>query len=74
MPFFNAINTAMGTFSTVRQRGTQLRLLHVRVAILTCREYELYELGVRGKMKKQIAYELGMTERTIKAHRHKVME
>jgi hypothetical protein len=29
---------------------------------------------VRGKLNKQIAYELGATERTIKAHRHQVME
>ena len=29
---------------------------------------------VRGKINKQIAHELGTTERTIKAHRHQVME
>jgi FixJ family two-component response regulator len=29
---------------------------------------------VRGKINKQIAYELGTTERTVKAHRHQVME
>jgi FixJ family two-component response regulator len=29
---------------------------------------------VRGKMNKQIAFELGATERTIKAHRQQVME
>ena len=28
---------------------------------------------VRGKINKQIAYELGTTERTVKAHRHQVM-
>jgi FixJ family two-component response regulator len=29
---------------------------------------------VRGKINKQIAIELSPTERTIKAHRHRVME
>jgi FixJ family two-component response regulator len=29
---------------------------------------------VRGRLNKQIAHELGTTERTIKAHRHQVME
>jgi FixJ family two-component response regulator len=29
---------------------------------------------VRGKINKQIAYDLGTTERTVKAHRHQVME
>lgn len=28
----------------------------------------------RGKLNKQIAFELGTSERTIKAHRHAVME
>jgi FixJ family two-component response regulator len=41
---------------------------------LTPREREVFELVVHGKMNKQIAYELGTTERTIKAHRQKVME
>jgi FixJ family two-component response regulator len=31
-------------------------------------------LVVRGKLNKQIAHELGTSERTIKAHRHAVMQ
>ena len=31
-------------------------------------------LVVRGKRNKQIAYELGTTERTVKAHRARIME
>ena len=34
----------------------------------------MFDLMVRGKINKQIAYELGTTERTVKAHRHQVME
>lgn len=45
-----------------------------RLGRLTRREKEVFELVVQGRMNKQIAYQLGTTERTIKAHRHKVME
>jgi FixJ family two-component response regulator len=34
----------------------------------------VFERVVRGKLNKEIAYELGTTERTIKAHRQRVME
>jgi FixJ family two-component response regulator len=34
----------------------------------------VFDLIVRGKINKQIAHELGTTERTVKAHRHQVME
>ena len=41
---------------------------------LTPREREVFELIVRGQTNKQAANTLGSTERTIKAHRHRVME
>jgi FixJ family two-component response regulator len=44
------------------------------IATLTPRERQVFELVVRGKINKQIAHELGTTERTIKAHRQQVME
>jgi len=34
----------------------------------------VFELVIRGKTNKQVANTLGTTERTIKAHRHQVME
>jgi FixJ family two-component response regulator len=42
--------------------------------LLTHRERQVFDLVVRGKINKQIAHDLGTTERTIKAHRHQVME
>jgi FixJ family two-component response regulator len=44
------------------------------VTTLTPRERQVFDFVIRGKINKQIAYELGMTERTVKAHRHQVME
>lgn len=57
-------------------RGEQRRLQEVRqlASGLTARERQVFALVVRGKINKQIAFELGTTERTIKAHRHQVME
>ena len=44
------------------------------VGTLTPRERQVFEQVARGKMNKQIALDLGTTERTIKAHRQQVME
>ena len=41
---------------------------------LTTREREVLSLVWQGKMNKEIGRELGATERTIKAHRRRVME
>jgi FixJ family two-component response regulator len=44
------------------------------VTRLTPREHQVFERVVQGKINKQIAHQLGTTERTIKAHRQRVME
>jgi FixJ family two-component response regulator len=41
---------------------------------LTPRERQVFERVSRGGLNKQIAYELGTTERTVKAHRRNLME
>jgi FixJ family two-component response regulator len=41
---------------------------------LTPREREVFEGVIAGKLNKQIAADLGISERTIKAHRAQVME
>ena len=40
---------------------------------MTPRERQVFELIIRGNTNKQIGLALEATERTIKAHRHKVM-
>jgi DNA-binding NarL/FixJ family response regulator len=52
----------------------RLDVVRGHLASLTPREREVFELVVRGKTNKHIGLELGTTERTIKAHRHRVME
>ena len=53
---------------------SKLDMVRAHVAALTPRERQVFELVIRGKQNKQIALALGCTERTIKAHRQRVME
>jgi RNA polymerase sigma factor (sigma-70 family) len=59
--------------STYRQRIT-LDVARSHIATLTPREREVFELIIRGNTNKQVGRALGCTERTIKAHRQRVME
>jgi FixJ family two-component response regulator len=69
-----AIERAIARHDASRKHLSELDLLRARVAALTPRERQVYDLVIRGKINKQIAFELGSTVRTIKAHRHRVME
>jgi RNA polymerase sigma factor (sigma-70 family) len=69
-----AIERALARCDLARTQQTELNSFHTLVATLTPRERQVFNLIVRGKMNKQIASELGTTERTVKAHRHEVME
>lgn len=69
-----AIERAIAQHGVSRKLQSELNLLRANIATLTPREREVFDLVVRGKINKQIAFALGPTERTIKAHRHMVME
>lgn len=69
-----AIERALTRHATVRSERHRIGEMRALVAALTPRERQVFGLVVRGKLNKQIAHELGATERTIKAHRHQVME
>jgi len=69
-----AIERAMARYGSSSHQRNELNSLRRLVATLTPRERQVFNLIVRGKINKQIAYELGTTERTVKAHRHQVME
>jgi len=70
----DALERALARQETERSQRGKLDLLRTLVASLTRRERQVFDLIVRGKINKQIAYELGTSERTVKAHRHQVME
>jgi FixJ family two-component response regulator len=48
--------------------------LELRYSSLSKREREVFRLVVKGLLNKQIAYELGIAEKTVKVHRARVME
>jgi RNA polymerase sigma factor (sigma-70 family) len=70
----SAIGRAVARAEQSRDRIARHGSLKELVATLTPREREVFTLLVHGKRHKQIAYDLGMSERTVKAHRHQVME
>jgi FixJ family two-component response regulator len=69
-----AIERALARHRTALEAKREAAVLRRRFATLTARERQVFALVVRGKLNKQIAHELGTVERTIKAHRSKVMD
>jgi FixJ family two-component response regulator len=53
-----------------RQRDSIL----ARLALLSDRERVVLERVIQGRLNKQIAYDLGIVEKTVKAHRGRIME
>ncbi len=70
----SAVNRALAVAAKGREARREKGTWQDRYESLTPREREVCALVVRGLLNKQIAYELGTSERTIKAHRAKVME
>ncbi|WP_456620090.1 MULTISPECIES: response regulator transcription factor [unclassified Bradyrhizobium] len=70
----DVIERALVRRETLRDQRSRLDSLRALLTSLTPRERQVFDLIVRGKINKQVAYLLGTTERTVKAHRHQVME
>src|SRR5262249_45902592 len=69
-----AVENALTRYETACEQDKQVSELRSVFALLTRREREVFALLVRGKPHKQIAYELGISERTVKLHRHEVVQ
>ena len=70
----DAIHQSLKKDRQAKLGQAELREIQRRVDSLTPREREVFAHVVSGKLNKQIAFELGTTERTIKAHRSRVMK
>jgi FixJ family two-component response regulator len=68
-----AIAQAIAHHEVSRGLKSKLDMVRARMAALTPRERQVFDLVIRGDTNKHVARSLGCTERTIKAHRHMVM-
>lgn len=69
-----AVSRALHRATSRRDEFDRIHASRARIASLTAREFEVLRLLVHGKLNKQIAHVLGTSERTVKAHRHNLME
>jgi FixJ family two-component response regulator len=69
-----AIERAVARASAARLEEDRVTEIRERIKTLTPREAEVFALVVTGMLNKQIAFELGISEKTVKVHRARVME
>jgi RNA polymerase sigma factor (sigma-70 family) len=69
-----AIERAVTKTRETRQRQARTNDIQQRIRSLTAREAEVFARVVTGMLNKQIAAELGVSEKMVKVHRGRVME
>ena len=65
----DAIQQALQRDNATRQQQTEAQVLNQRYQLLTAREREVMTFVVSGMLNKQIAFEIGASEATVKIHR-----
>jgi FixJ family two-component response regulator len=70
----DAIRQALARDETAKAHHGEIGRIRSGHARLTTRQRQILALIIEGKLNKQIAAELGLSENTIKVHRHRIME
>lgn len=73
-PLLAAIERAEQLDAESRQAQSELASIQSRIATLTPRERQVLTHVIAGRLNKQIAYDLGTVEQTVKVHRRRMME
>jgi FixJ family two-component response regulator len=70
----DAVSRGIEKHRSLRYEQNEMEKLRERLDSLTPREREVFALVVRGMLNKQVAFDLGISEKTIKIHRARVMQ
>jgi FixJ family two-component response regulator len=69
-----AVREAIAKDTQGRAEYAEVHEVRERIALLTARERDVLRYVITGMLNKQIAYELGIAEKTVKVHRGRIME
>jgi FixJ family two-component response regulator len=71
--FLDAVHVGLARDRARRDADASLRALRARFEVLTPREHAILLQVVEGRLNKQIAADMGITETTVKVHRSNMM-
>ncbi len=69
----DAVRKALEKDRHDKEKEAEINEIRQRIQTLTSREYQVFTQVIQGKLNKQIAYDMGIVEKTIKVHRAQVM-